>query len=104
MPITSLHYERPLTAHASIRMNQRRISAKALELVLAYGRTIYSRGAAFKVIGRREVTSYAARGIDLRAADGLHVLLGHDGAVITTYRNHNLRKIRPSVRRNAYCH
>lgn len=104
MPPTSLHNEHPLTTHAAIRMNQRHISTKALELVLTYGRTIYSRGATYRVVGRKEVSSLAARGIDLRSADGLHVLLAQDGAVITAYRNHNLRRIRPSDRRQAYSH
>lgn len=104
MPLTSLHYEHPLTTHAGIRMNQRGISPQVVELVLSYGRTIYSRGATYKVIGRKEVANFAARGIDLRAADGLHVLLGQDGAVITTYRNHDLRRIRPSERRHSFSH
>jgi len=104
MPQNSMPCKHPRTSHADVRMNQRSISNEALQHVLAYGRTIYSRGATFKVIGRKEVSFFAARGIDVREAEGLHVLLGHDGAVITTYRNHNLRKIRPSNRRRAYSH
>ncbi len=104
MPLTSLHHEHPLTTHAGIRMNQRGISPGVVELVLSYGRTIYSRGTTYKVIGRKEVAFFAARGIDLRSADGLHVLLGQDGAVITAYRNHDLRKIRPSQRRHSFLH
>ena len=102
MPSKILHDQHPLTTHARQRMNQRGISSQVVELVINYGRTIYSRGATYKVMGRKEVAYFAARGIDLRLADGLQVLLGHDGAVITAYRNHDLRKIRPSKRRQSY--
>lgn len=93
-----------LTEHATKRMQQRQISQDMVNMVSIYGRTIYSRGATFKVIGRKEVEAWAHRGIDLRAAEGLHVLLSGDGAVMTTYRNHNLRKIRPSKRRHSFYH
>lgn len=94
----------PLTDHAEMRMRQRCISPELLEMVLTYGRTIYSKGTTYKVIGRKEVEIWAPKGINLRAAEGVHVLLGGDGAVVTTYRNHNLRKIRPSKRRHSFYH
>lgn len=96
--------EHPLTAHAIARMQQRSISQNTLEQVLTYGRTIRSRGATYRVIGHKEVDRFAPQGVDLRAASGIQVLLGHNGAVITTYRNHDLRKIRPSKRRHSFSH
>jgi len=96
--------EYPISQHAELRMQQRHISPQVLEDVLRYGRLIYSRGVAFRVVGHKEVERYAARGIDLRMAEGVHVLVGPDGGVITAYRNHDLRKIRPTKRRQACCH
>ena len=75
-----------------------------IDLVLTYGRTVHSRGATYMVIGRKEVEAWAQKGLDLRAAEGVHILLTADGAVITTYRNHDLRKIRPSKRRHSFYH
>lgn len=94
----------PITHHAEMRARQRRISNEVLDLTLQYGRTIRSRGAIYKVVGRKEIERFASRGVDLRKAEGVHVLLGSDGAVITTYRNNDLRKIRPTKRRHAFSH
>ena len=93
-----------LTDHAQKRMQQRHITPHILEKVMRYGRIIHARGATYRVIGRKEVAHHAAAGIDLRAAEGVQVLLATDGAVITTFRNHDLRKIRPSKRRHAHYH
>lgn len=92
------------TAHAELRMQQRGIAPRLIELVLRYGRTIYARGLAFRVIGHKEVERFARDGIDLTRAEGIHVLVETDGSVITAYRNHDLRKIRPGKRRHAVCH
>ncbi|MFM0327317.1 DUF4258 domain-containing protein [Caballeronia glebae] len=93
-----------LTAHAALRMQQRGISTELLDLVLCYGRTLYERGLSFRVIGHKEVERYAREGVDLSRAEGVHVLVQADGAVITTYRNQKLRKIRPTRRRQATRH
>ncbi|MEM5430579.1 DUF4258 domain-containing protein [Cupriavidus oxalaticus] len=98
---TSFHQ---VTAHAELRMQQRGISAQLLELVLRYGRTLYERGLSFRVIGHKEVEHHARNGVDLKCAEGVHVLVESNGTVITTYRNHNLRKIRPGKRRHAVRH
>lgn len=97
-------FDAPITHHAELRARQRQISPALLELVMQYGRTIHSRSATYMVIGRKEVEHFAHRGIDLRKAEGVHVLLGSDGAVITTYRNQDLRKIRPTKRSQAFSH
>jgi hypothetical protein len=93
-----------LTDHAQKRMQQRHITPHILTQVMRYGRIIHARGVTYRVIGRKEVSLYAGAGIDLRAAEGVQVLLATDGAVITTFRNHDLRKIRPSKRRHAHYH
>lgn len=99
-----MHQSYSLTTHAHQRMQQRHISPLVLEQVLLYGRKIRARGATFRVVGRKEVAHYAAAGIDLRAAEGVQVLLAGDGVVLTTYRNHDLRVIRPRKRRQSHHH
>lgn len=93
--------QHPMTHHAEIRMQQRGIPERLVEAVLRYGRTIHARGLSYRVIGHKEVARYAREGIDLSDAEGIHVLLQSDGAVVTTYRNRDLRAIRPSKRKHA---
>lgn len=94
----------PLTDHAQMRMGQRGISERVVDMVLRHGRTVHARGATYRVVGHKEVSRCADRGIDLAEADGVHVLLASDGSVITAYRNHELRKIRPTKRRHRVYH
>lgn len=94
----------PVIQHAAVRMQQRGISPELVGLVLRYGRTIHSRRAVYRVIGRKEVSRFGAQGVDLSRAEGVHVLLDADGAILTTYRNHDLRAIRPSKRKHAMHH
>ena len=84
-----------------LRSQQRCISRPTIDLVTTYGREIHTRGATFMVVGRKEVDKYKALGIDLSKAQGVHVLLSTGGQVITTYRNQDLRKIRPRKRKQA---
>ena len=94
----------PMTPHAIQRMSQRGIRPELIEQVLRYGRLIYERGLQFRVIGRKEVDFFAERGINLRAAEGVHVLVQEDGVIVTTYRNRNLRSIRPNKRKFSIHH
>jgi hypothetical protein len=96
--------DQPLTDHAQMRMGQRGISENVVELVLLHGRTVHARGATYRVIGHKEVSRCAKRGLDLSDADGVHVLIAANGSVITAYRNHELRKIRPTKRRHRVYH
>ncbi len=93
-----------LISHALIRMQQRGIKSKDIALVLRYGRVIYSRGLIFRVVGRKEVERYLSKGLNLTRVEGVHVLVHTNGTVITTYRNHNLRPIRPTKRKQAFHH
>lgn len=83
-----------VTQHAALRMQQRGISKDSLNQVLEYGRRIHSKGMLFRVVGRKEVALYAARGVDLKHAEGVHALVGSDGAVVTVYRSKDLHAIR----------
>lgn len=102
MPIANHTTSLLLTQHASLRSQQRNISLPTIDLVTTYGRKIHTRGATFMVVGRKEVDKYKGMGIDLSKAQGVHVLLSTQGQVITTYRNHDLRNIRPKKRKHAH--
>mgnify|MGYP003382060797 FL=1 len=93
-----------VTSHAAVRMQQRGITEDLVEAVLKFGRCVHARGLTFRVVGRREVEHYAHRGLDLSRAEGVHVLVEADGAIVTTYRNHDLRNIRPRKRRQVVHH
>jgi hypothetical protein len=100
MPTMPTTYCHQLTHHASLRSQQRCISRPTIDLVTTYGREIHTRGATFMVVGRKEVDKYKGFGIDLSKAQGVHVLLSSEGQIITTYRNQDLRKIRPRKRKH----
>lgn len=95
--------DHPLTYHATIRMQQRGIRHDAVQAAIAYGRRIHAKGLTFCVLGRKEVLREAERGRDLRDFEGLHVLMSHDGAVVTAYCNRDLHAIKATRRehRNA---
>ena len=77
-----------LSNHAKRRLNQRGIRKHLVDLVLEYGRAIYTRGACIMVIGRKEVQSALKRGLDLRACEGIQVVCcPAEGLVYTVYRN-----------------
>jgi hypothetical protein len=75
-----------VTRHAKVRQDQRGISTEAVEAAVSYGRIIRGRNAEVYFLGVREVRQAHARGIDLRRAKNVQVVLSHDGAVITCYR------------------
>ena len=80
-----------LTNHVHERMQLRDISEEDVLATVEYGRTFYSRGAVFKVIGKKEISRYREE-TDLEHLEGVHVVMGHDGTVITTYRNRRFHR------------
>lgn len=75
-----------LTRHATTRMQQRRIPTDAIDAGLAFGREFQTRDAVIFVIGRREIERHAEV-VDLSDLNGLHVVCGREGTVVTTYKN-----------------
>lgn len=88
------------THHAEERMSSRRISASDIENVITYGRRSNIRGAVIYVIGVKEVKLYKTLGINLDRCEGIHVVCSNDDLVITVYRNHDLRGLKPRSRRH----
>lgn len=87
--------------HAERRMSQRNISPRAVEVVLDFGRSVLTRGAEVFGIGRKEVRRYRDV-IDLSAYEGVMVVCGLDGQVLTTYRNRCFRGLRRNLGRGRY--
>lgn len=89
------------TEHARARLAQRGISEEMIHLVFEYGREIFTKGALYMVIGRREVRFHAARGVDISRLEGIHLLCPTSayGKVVTAYRNRNLRGVKPNLGR-----
>src|SRR4051812_21176631 len=89
------HIGRMLTKHAADRMNTRRLPPAAISATIAYGRIVHIRGADIHVIGRKEVERGEREGIDLSRYEGVQVVCGGDGTILTVYRNSNFRTLRP---------
>jgi hypothetical protein len=90
------------TSHALVRMYARRFSEEAIRAALQYGREVHGRGAMIFAIGRKEVMHARTSGIDLTSYEGLHVVCSREGTLMTVYRNHDLRDLRPRKRSRSY--
>ena len=87
------------TLHAIKRMNARGISQQAIQAVFRYGRKVFARGALIFTIGHKEVRRFIKQGIKLDDYAGIQVVCSPEKAVLTVYRNHDFRSLRPTRRR-----
>lgn len=88
--------------HALKRMSQRGITHEVILMALQYGRMIYVGGCRCYVIGRKELEHYSDRGVQLNAAEGIHVLVAaaNDSEnIITVYRNRKFLNIKSMLKR-----
>jgi hypothetical protein len=90
-----------LTRHAVERSRTRSIAPALIEAALTYGRYRSTRGAEIYTIGWREIRLWAERGVDLARFEGVEVVCGHDGRVITVYRNRKPASLRDRALRQA---
>ena len=97
---TRMNYS--LSQHAWKRMCSRGISSHSVQRVIHYGRVAHVRGATIYAVGRKEVERHKRNGVDLSKVEGVHVVSSKDGKVITVYRNHDLRGLRPCKRVHRY--
>jgi hypothetical protein len=88
-----------LTNHVRRRMEGRRIGSSAINACFLFGRVCHARGAVIYVIGHKEVRRLEQNRIDLSRYEGVHVVCSPVGSVLTVYRNHDLRGLRPHRRR-----
>ena len=87
-----------LTMHASQRMNTRGIPESAVRATLMHGRVVHVRGAVIHAIGRKEVSRFQQRGIDLSRYEGVQIVCTPGGTILTVYRNRDFRGLRPRHR------
>jgi hypothetical protein len=73
-----------------------------VDVVLEYGRRVFTRGAIIYAIGRKEVARYRYEGLDLSNCEGVQVVCLMDGTVLTVYRNHDFRGLRTGLGRGRY--
>ncbi len=94
-----------LTEHARKRMGQRGVKENAIKLALQFGRKIYSRRALFYVIGQKEITKHGEQYPALKVLEGLQVVVDVENKkILTVYRSHDLRQIRPKKRKHCHLH
>lgn len=96
------HDKSILTQHAGKRMRHRRIPGNAIELVIEYGRVVFTRGAMIYAIGRNEVERFKKENVNLSEFEGVQVVCSMDGIVLTVYRNQNFRKLRTGLGRGRF--
>lgn len=83
-----------LTEHARVRMYERGVTHQALCAAVYFGRAVSVRSAEILAIGRNEVRSCWRDGIDIAPYEGIQVVCGSNGAIMTVYRNKCLRGLR----------
>lgn len=94
-----------LTKHARKRMGQRGVKEGAVKLALQFGRKIYSRRALFFVIGHKEINKHCEQYPELKDLEGLQVVVDvESNQILTVYRSHDLRQIRPKKRKHCHLH
>jgi hypothetical protein len=91
-----------MTHHAADRMMHRGIRTEVIELVMDYGRMVFTRGAMVFAVGRKEIQKYLEEGIDLSICNGVHIVCSINGAVLTVYRNRSLRGLRAGLGRGKH--
>lgn len=97
---SDIHTGYALSHHAWQRMSRRGLSPDAIGRVIDFGRVAYVRGAMIYAVGRKEVERFSRDGIRLSDVEGLQVVCTEDGVIMTAYRNHDFRGLRPRRRRN----
>jgi hypothetical protein len=80
--------------HAMLRMKGRSIAQEAIEAVCAFGRPYLSFGLTVYRLLRRDVERAWREGVDVRAYEGIRVVLA-EALVVSVYREHR----RPGSRR-----
>jgi hypothetical protein len=85
-----------VTKHAASRMAGRHIPLAAIDAARQFGRRFYIRGAVVWALGRKEIEHL---GRQFERLQGIQVVCSHDGAVLTVYKNTDLRGLRRRRRR-----
>ncbi|MBU0711958.1 DUF4258 domain-containing protein [bacterium] len=75
--------------HYIRRLSQRNISQEDVQCAILFGRSGYRKGAKYFFLGRKELNK---NNINDEHLDGLTVIVGENGLIITAYKNKNAIK------------
>ena len=84
------------TYHAWRRISSRSISEEGIEAALAYGRYYLNQGRAVYRLDRRSIKKATQDGVSsshLRPYEGIHVVIGREGEIVTVYRNKRGKRV-----------
>ena len=81
------------TLHAWRRISSRSITEEGIEAAIIHGRRYWNQGREVFRLDRRSVQKAKQFGVHLQAYEGIHVVLGADGDIITAYRNRTGKRI-----------
>lgn len=82
-----------ITNHAWRRISGRRIRREGIMAALKYGRRYWNQGRVVYRLDRRCVQKASYDGVKIHAHEGIHVVLGDDGQVVTAYRNRQGKRL-----------
>lgn len=87
-------HPRSFTTHALKRCRNRSIDKEAVEAALEFGRCRFGRRVEIFTLRWRDVRRWAACGYELSRFEGIEVVCGNDGRIVTVYRKRNARACR----------
>lgn len=80
-----------ITIHAHKRIAQRGINLAHIAHILKFGRKRYQNNVIYYSIGKKEISKYQALCSALKEMNGMHLVTGINGRIITLFRNKNLK-------------
>ena len=88
-----LYSDIEISEHAWRRITARRIRKDAIVATISHGRRYWNEGRLVYRLDRRSVQRAARMGFRLEKYEGVHVVMGDDGRVVTAYRNRNGKRV-----------
>ena len=84
------------TYHAWRRISGRSISQDGIEAALTYGRCYLNQGRTIYRLDRRSIKKAISKGVEsslLHSFEGIHVVIGEEGEIVTVYRNRKGKRV-----------
>ena len=81
------------TLHAWKRVSGRSISSEGIDAALVYGRRYWNQGREVYRLDRRSIQKAKRMGVELQQFEGVHVVIGNEGRIVTAYRNKKGKRI-----------
>ena len=84
------------TYHAWRRISGRSIPQAGIEAALTYGRYYLNQGRTIYRLDRRSIKKAVSKGVEaswLQSFEGIHVVIGNSGEIVTVYRNRKCKRV-----------